>query len=121
MGRSLAIRVQSGCVARFTFEELCATAMGPQDYLASADRYHAVVVRGIPRLRPENRNEAKRFVTLIDALYERSAKLIATAEAPPAGLYPAGDGSFEFERTASRLMEMQSADYLARTHRPKTT
>jgi cell division protein ZapE len=121
MGRSLAIREQARGVARFTFEELCTTAMGPQDYLAIADRYHAVVVRGIPRLRPENRNEAKRFVTLIDALYERSAKLIATAEAPPAELYPAGDGSFEFERTASRLMEMQSADYLARTHRPKIT
>jgi cell division protein ZapE len=120
MGRSLAIREQARGVARFTFEELCATAMGPQDYLAIADRYHAVVVRGIPRLRPENRNEAKRFVTLIDALYERSAKLVATAEAPPAELYPAGDGAFEFERTVSRLMEMQSADYLARTHRPKT-
>ena len=120
MGRSLTIREQARGVARFTFEELCATAMGPQDYLAIADRFHAVVVRGIPRLRPENRNEAKRFVTLIDALYERSAKLIATAEAPPAELYPAGDGAFEFERTVSRLMEMQSADYLARTHRPKT-
>lgn len=120
MGRSLQIREQARGVARFSFDELCAAALGPQDYLAIADRFHAVVLRGIPRLKPENRNEAKRFVTLIDALYERSAKLIATAEAPPAELYPAGDGSFEFERTVSRLMEMQSAAYLARTHRPKT-
>ena len=119
MGRALAIREQARGVARFSFAELCAAALGPQDYLAIADRYHAVVLRGIPKLRPENRNEARRFVTLIDALYERSAKLVATAEAPPAELYPAGDGSFEFERTVSRLMEMQSADYLARTHRPK--
>jgi cell division protein ZapE len=119
MGRTLAIREQARGVARFSFAELCAAALGPQDYLAIADRYHAVVLRGIPILRPENRNEARRFVTLIDALYERAAKLVATAEAPPAQLYPAGDGSFEFERTASRLMEMQSADYLARTHRPK--
>jgi cell division protein ZapE len=67
-------------------------------------------------LGPENRNEAARFVTLIDALYEHKVKLIAGADAEPANLYPAGDGSFEFERTVSRLMEMQSDSYLALGH-----
>ena len=65
---------------------------------------------------PENRNEAARFVTLIDALYEHKVKLFTTAAAEPQMLYPAGDGAFEFERTVSRLMEMQSADYLALGH-----
>jgi cell division protein ZapE len=71
---------------------------------------------GIPRLGPDQRNEAARFVTLIDALYEHKVKLIATADAEPVELYPAGDGRFEFERTVSRLMEMQSRDYLALGH-----
>jgi cell division protein ZapE len=118
MGRKLEIPEQARGVARFTFDGLCRTAMGPQDYLAIADRYHAVVVSGIPRMKPQHRNEAKRFVTLIDALYDRAVKLLATAEAAPAELYPAGDGAFEFERTVSRLIEMQSADYLARSHKP---
>ena len=119
MGRRLEIPEQARGVARFTFNGLCRTAMGPQDYLAIADRYHALVVSGIPQMKPEHRNEARRFVTLVDALYDRSVKLLATAEAPPAELYPEGDGAFEFERTASRLIEMQSADYLSRTHRPQ--
>jgi len=118
MGRKLEIPEQARGVARFTFDGLCRTAMGPQDYLAIADRFHAVVVSGIPRMSPQHRNEAKRFVTLIDALYDRAVKLLATAEAPPAELYPEGDGAFEFERTASRLIEMQSAEYLARSHKP---
>ena len=119
LGRKLRVPEQARGVARFTFEELCVAALGPQDFLAIADAFHAVVVTGIPRLAPEKRNEAKRFVTLIDALYERSAKLVCTAAAPPHELYPAGDGAFEFERTSSRLIEMQTPDYLARAHRPK--
>jgi len=118
MGRRLDIPEQARGVARFTFDALCRTAMGPQDYLAIADRYHAVIVSGIPCMRPEHRNEARRFVTLIDALYDRCVKLLATAEASPSALYPQGDGAFEFERTVSRLIEMQSADYLSRMHRP---
>jgi cell division protein ZapE len=103
-------------VAVFSFKRLCQEARGAPDYLAIARRYHTVFIVGIPKLGPENRNEAARFVTLIDALYEHKVKLIATADAQPDGLYSAGDGRFEFERTVSRLMEMQSVDYLALGH-----
>jgi cell division protein ZapE len=119
MGRRLDIPEQARGAARFTFDQLCAAALGPQDYLAIADTFHAVVLKGVPVLRPENRNEAKRFVTLVDALYERAVKLIMSAEASPFELYKTGDGAFEFERTSSRLTEMQSATYLARKHQPK--
>ncbi len=97
----------SGCAAK---------PRGAADYLAIAHAYHTVIIVGIPVMGPEQRNEAARFVTLIDALYENKVKLLATAAAEPEELYKAGDGSFEFERTVSRLMEMQSADYLAEGH-----
>ncbi len=103
-------------VAVFSFKRLCAEARGAADYLAIARAYHTVIVVGIPQLGPEQRNEAARFVTLIDALYEHKVKLIATADALPEELYASGDGRFEFERTISRLMEMQSRDYLALGH-----
>ena len=77
-----------------------------------AARFHTVFLEDVPRLGAENRNEAARFVTLIDALYEARAKLAMLAEAEPESLYPTGDGAFEFERTASRLQEMRSTDYL---------
>lgn len=89
---------------------------GAVDYLALATHFHTLVVSGIPRLGPQNRNEAKRFVTLIDALYEHKATLVCSAAAPPEELYPSGDGAFEFQRTVSRLIEMQSEEYLAREH-----
>ena len=76
-----------------------------------------MILEGIPLLSPENRNEAARFVTLIDELYEARVKLVASAAAEPNALYPTGDGSFEFERTASRLHEMRSTDYFAEEHR----
>jgi cell division protein ZapE len=103
-------------VAVFSFKRLCGEPRGAADYLAIARRYHSVIIVGIPRMGPENRNEAARFVTLIDALYEHKVKLLAAADAEPQHLYEAGDGAFEFERTASRLMEMQSDDYLAAGH-----
>lgn len=103
-------------VAVFSFKKLCGEARGAPDYLAIARRYHSVFIVGIPRLGPESRNEAARFVTLIDALYEHKVKLIATADAVSAELYADGDGQFEFERTVSRLTEMQSQDYLAEGH-----
>jgi cell division protein ZapE len=103
-------------VGVFSFKRLCGEPRGAADYLAIARAFHTVFVVGIPRLGPENRNEAARFVTLIDALYENRVKLFATAAAVPEQLYPSGDGAFEFERTVSRLNEMQSEDYMALGH-----
>jgi cell division protein ZapE len=115
-GRTLHVPKSLKGVAVFSFKRLCGEARGSADYLAIARHFHTVILVGIPRLGPENRNEAARFVSLIDALYEHKVKLLAAADASPEQLYPAGDGAFEFERTASRLMEMQSADYLAKGH-----
>lgn len=103
-------------VAVFSFKRLCSEARGAPDYLAIARAYHTVILVGIPLMGPEKRNEAARFVTLIDALYELKVKLFATADAEPESLYEAGDGAFEFERTMSRLNEMQSEEYLALGH-----
>jgi cell division protein ZapE len=116
-GRCLKVPRQARGVARMSFHEACAAALGPADYLALARHFHSLVLDRIPLLGPEQRNEARRFVTLIDALYEARAKLIASAAGPPEALYPQGDGAFEFRRTASRLHEMQGADYLAAPHR----
>ncbi|NWH08899.1 MAG: AFG1 family ATPase [Alphaproteobacteria bacterium] len=113
-GRTLAIQEQAKGVARFTFAELCEAHVGAADYLAIAETFHTVILAGIPIMGPALRNEAKRFVSLIDVLYDRNVKLICSAEAEPAQLYVAGDGSFEFGRTVSRLNEMQSPHYLAR-------
>ncbi|MDP3906080.1 cell division protein ZapE [Novosphingobium sp.] len=115
-GRILHVPKSLKGVAVFSFKRLCAEARGASDYLAIAQTYHTVILVGIPRMGPDNRNEAARFVTLIDALYEHKVKLLATADAAPEQLYSSGDGRFEFDRTISRLMEMQSADYLAAGH-----
>ncbi len=115
-GRSIHVPKSLKGVAVFSFKRLCAEARGAPDYLSVARRYHSIIIVGIPVLGPENRNEAARFVTLIDALYEYKVKLLAAADASPEALYPAGDGAFEFQRTVSRLMEMQSLDYMARAH-----
>ena len=115
-GRTLHVPKSLKGVAVFSFKRLCAEARGRPDYLAIARTYHTVIIVGIPRLGPENRNEAARFVTLVDVLYERKVKLLASAAVEPQALYTAGDGAFEFERTVSRLMEMQSQDYLAEGH-----
>jgi cell division protein ZapE len=113
-GRALTVPRASGNVAWFGFSDLCAAPLGAVDYLALAERYAAIIVEAIPRLAPEQRNEARRFNILIDTLYEARTLLVASAAAPPAQIYPAGDGTFEFQRTVSRLLEMQSADYVAR-------
>jgi len=115
-GRKLFVPKCLKGVAVFSFKRLCAEARGASDYLAIAQTFHTVILVGIPRMGPDNRNEAARFVTLIDALYEHKVKLLATADAAPEDLYESGDGRFEFERTISRLNEMQSADYLALGH-----
>jgi cell division protein ZapE len=115
-GRTLHVPKALKGVAVFSFKRLCAEARGASDYLAIARRFHTVLMVGIPVLGPHNRNEAARFVTLIDALYEYRVKFLASADAGPDQLYPIGDGRFEFDRTVSRLMEMQSEDYLAEGH-----
>jgi cell division protein ZapE len=115
-GRTLHVPKSLKGVAVFSFKRLCGQPRGAADYLAIAQRFHTVIIVGIPVMGREMRNEAARFVTLIDTLYEHRVKLLASADAEPAGLYPAGDGSFEFQRTVSRLEEMRSAEYLAEGH-----
>jgi cell division protein ZapE len=115
-GRTLHVPKSLKGVAVFSFKKLVGEARGAADYLAVARRFHTVILVGIPVMSREMRNEAARFVTLIDALYEHKVKLLAAADAEPAGLYPSGDGSFEFQRTISRLEEMRSAEYLAEGH-----
>ena len=115
-GRTLHVPKSLKGVAVFSFKRLCGEPRGAADYLAVARRYHSVILVGIPVMGPDRRNEAARFVTLIDALYEHKVKLLAAADASPGRLYPAGDGAFEFRRTVSRLIEMQSQDYLAAGH-----
>ncbi|MES2119448.1 MAG: cell division protein ZapE [Pseudomonadota bacterium] len=115
-GRTLHVPKSLKGVAVFSFKKLLSEARGAADYLAIARRYHTVILVGIPVMGPDMRNEAARFVTLIDALYEHKVKLLAAADAEPEGLYRSGDGRFEFARTVSRLEEMQSADYLAEGH-----
>lgn len=105
-GRRLSFTAYGDEVLTASFNELCATTLGAADYLAIAKRFPLVVLRDVPVLSRDKRNEAKRFVTLIDALYEANTGLFLTADAPAEELYPEGEGSFEFHRTVSRLAEM---------------
>lgn len=115
-GRSVRLAAVHADVAFTTFDELCVQPLGAADYLRIAEEFGTIIMAGIPKLTAAYRNEAKRFVTLIDALYEHKVKLICSAEAPARELYVEGDGAFEFERTVSRLMEMQSEAYLLSEH-----
>jgi cell division protein ZapE len=117
-GHDVAIPEAAGGVARFTFADLCARPLGAADYLALAERFHTVIVEEIPVMDMPQRNEAKRFIILVDALYDTRTKLLASAAAEPTGLYLADSGreAFEFERTVSRLIEMRSEEYLALPH-----
>tara|TARA_R110002033_G_scaffold87033_3_gene136988 strand:+ start:1696 stop:2838 length:1143 start_codon:yes stop_codon:yes gene_type:complete len=119
-GRKLEVSREAAGTARFTFEELCARPLGARDYHTIGAHFHTVFLENIPLLSPENRNEAARFVMLIDELYEAKVKLVASAAAEPDALYPSGDGSFEFQRTASRLHEMRSTEYFAEAHKQVT-
>jgi len=116
MGRILEVPLAAGGVARFDFATLCGTALGAGDYLALATHFTALVLDGVPKLSPDNFDEARRFIVLVDALYEHRVKLVASAEAVPDQLYVRGEGAKAFERTASRLEEMQSQEYLALAH-----
>lgn len=120
-GRVLHVPKSLKGVAVFSFKRLCTEARGASDYLAVARKYHTVILVAIPRLGPARRNETARFITLIDTLYEHKVKLIATAASDPATLYDTSEGGddegrFQFDRTVSRLIEMQSQDYLALGH-----
>ncbi|WP_404383544.1 cell division protein ZapE [Caenispirillum salinarum] len=115
-GREIPVPQAGNGTARFDFRDLCDKPLGTHDYLQIATLYDAVVLENIPRLGPENRNQARRFVTLIDALYDHKTLLVASAAAPPEDLYVEGEGKFEFQRTVSRLMEMQSEDYIGSQH-----
>ena len=112
-GRRLHVPVASMGVARFGFCELCERPLGPVDYLHVAHAFHTLLVDAIPVLGPARRDVARRFINLVDTLYDNRVCLIASAEAEPHELYPRGDGSDHFERTASRLMEMRSEGYLS--------
>ena len=117
-GRDLVVERAAQGVAWLSFGELCERPLGASDYLALAERFHTIVLEGVPVMSFEDRNAAKRFITLIDALYDSHVKLVASADAEPDALYTAVDGreAFEFARTASRLIEMRSEDYLALPH-----
>lgn len=117
-GHELKLPQAADGVARASFADLCAQAYGASDYLALAQRFHTLVLDAIPAMTIERRNEAKRFIILIDALYESHVKLVASAEAEPHELYSAASGreAFEFDRTVSRLIEMRSEAYLALPH-----
>ena len=110
-GREVVLPAFRNGVARASFYDLCGKMLGPGDYLAIAEEVKVLVLEDIPRLSRNNFNEAKRFVTLIDALYEAQVRLICSAAAEPEMLYVEGEGTFEFERTASRLREMQDKDW----------
>ena len=120
-GRELVLKQTAAGTARTSFNRLCANALGAADYLRLSYAFQTVILENVPQLGPHNRNEAKRFVTLIDALYETRTKLVMSAEVQPSELYLKGDGVFEFERTASRLMEMRSTEYLGERRKMGTT
>ncbi len=116
MGRKLHIPLAAHCVARCDFDALCGQPLGAGDYLTLATHFDALVLDGVPRLSPANYDVARRFIVLVDALYEHRVKLVASADALPDALYARGEGARAFERTASRLMEMQSVEYLELAH-----
>ncbi|HVZ00667.1 MAG TPA: cell division protein ZapE [Dongiaceae bacterium] len=115
-GRRLDVPRQAGSVAWFDFEELCARPLGAADYIALAAHYSVILIDRVPRLSSAQRDQARRFMTLIDELYEHRVTTVIAAADRPERLYPEGDGAIEFQRTVSRLNEMQSADYLSRPH-----
>jgi len=116
LGRKLIVPEAAKHVARSGFADLCARPLAAPDYLTIAQAFHTVLIDRIPVMTADMRNEARRFTLLIDTLYDEGVKLICSAAAPPDGLFTTGDGAEAFRRTASRLTEMQSTDYLSRGH-----
>ena len=120
-GHKLHVPAAAHGAARFSFQDLCVLPLGSADFLRLAHEFHTIIIDRIPIMRFGQRNEAKRFIILIDALYDNAVKLMASAEAPPHELYVADQGLelFEFQRTVSRLIEMGSQSYLALPHGPR--
>jgi cell division protein ZapE len=112
-GREIVVPEAAGGVARFAFADLCAKPLGASDYLTIAEAFPTIILSGVPILPPQRRNEAKRLINLIDTLYDRMVRLIVSAEAEPEALWTGKEGAetFEFRRTASRLVEMRSDAY----------
>ncbi len=115
-GREICVPEAARGVARFHFDDLCRQPLGVGDYLMLAARFHTIILAGVPTMRPQDRNEARRFINLIDALYEARCNLVLSAATHPDRLYPQGPGADMFRRTTSRLIEMQAEDYIARRH-----
>jgi cell division protein ZapE len=111
-GRTIQVSETAKGVARFSFSQLCERPLGAEDYIAIAKRYNTIFLENIPRMGYDRRNEAKRFMTFVDVLYEHHRNLVITAEEPPESLYHGQDHAFEFQRTISRLLEMQSQNYI---------
>lgn len=118
LGRSLPVRQVADDVVWFDFDDLCDGARSAYDYIELAKVYHAVVLGNVPQMGPAQDDVARRFVSLVDELYDRHVKLILSAAVPLSDLYIGQGLAFVFERTRSRLLEMQSEEYLAREHRP---
>jgi cell division protein ZapE len=117
-GRPIPVIRRSSSAVWFNFFAICAGPRSQDDYIEIAREYQSVIVAGVPILDSQRENEARRFIALVDELYDRNVNLILSAAAPPTQLYRGDRLAFPFERTVSRLIEMQSADYLAREHRP---
>jgi len=115
-GRDVEIPRAAPGVAMADFLDWCAKPMGAADFICIAANFHTVIVADIPKMGPDSQDKAVRFITMIDEFYEKKVKFICSAATAPTGLYLDGDGSFEFQRTVSRLMEMQSPEYLALEH-----
>ena len=116
LGRPLRVPITAKGVARFKFDQLCREPLGTPDFLSLASNFHTLIIDDIPKLAADEREVAKRFVVLIDSLYEQRVNLFASAETQPSEIYTSGETAFEFKRTASRLIEMQAEDYMATPH-----
>jgi len=115
-GRDVEIPRAAPGVAMAHYLDWCAKPMGAADFICIAENFHTVIMADIPKMGPDSQDKAARFVTMIDEFYERKVKFICSAATAPGGLYVDGDGAFEFQRTVSRLMEMQSPEYLTLDH-----
>lgn len=113
-GRSIQVPVVSQDIARFGFSQLCERPLGAEDYMAIARKYHTVFIENIPHLGYDRRNEAYRLMTLVDVFYDHHRSLVITAQSAPQNLYSGHDHAFEFQRTVSRLLEMQTNEYMSR-------